>query len=371
MLSDDLLIFVRTVEKLKNEKVFLGFLHENQFCINLRKVSRNEVYWHYRCTQRMSKSNNQEWRGPCYQELGFIFHGATEEVAIEYLVENGALIVPDVCRVISQGGDICGGSLCDTGKQKGQHFQCNKRTCRKRVSIFSNTFFEGSKLLVGQILEISYLYCIGASFSAIRQFTHSDHATVTAWSRYLRQAITYDLVHDPLHTKIGGPGVVVELDESKFGKRKYNRGHAVEGVWVVGGVERTPERRMFAVSVADRSAPTLLDVIERHVHPGSIVFTDCWKGYNTEGLLEMGMMEHKTVNHSETYVDPDSGCCTNSIEGTWAGIKLRIPARNRNKDDVDERLLEFIWRRKYNGRNAAWQRLLYAIGHVVYQEEEG
>ena len=30
---------------------------------------------------------------------------------------------------------------------------------------------------------------------------------------------------------IGGPGVIVEIDESKFGKRKHNRGHSVEGVW--------------------------------------------------------------------------------------------------------------------------------------------
>jgi hypothetical protein len=37
--------------------------------------------------------------------------------------------------------------------------------------------------------------------------------------------------------KIGGPGIIIEVDESKFGRRKYNRGHRVEGVWVMGGVE--------------------------------------------------------------------------------------------------------------------------------------
>ena len=45
--------------------------------------------------------------------------------------------------------------------------------------------------------------------------------------------------------KIGGPGKTVEIDESKFGKRKYHRGKRVEGVWVFGGIERERRRSFF------------------------------------------------------------------------------------------------------------------------------
>ena len=37
---------------------------------------------------------------------------------------------------------------------------------------------------------------------------------------------------------IGGNGVEVEIDESKFGKHKYYQGHRVEGQWVFGRREK-------------------------------------------------------------------------------------------------------------------------------------
>lgn len=46
---------------------------------------------------------------------------------------------------------------------------------------------------------------------------------------------------------MGGPGIIVGFDESKFGKRKHNRGNNVEGACVFAGVEGTPERKFLAL----------------------------------------------------------------------------------------------------------------------------
>jgi hypothetical protein len=36
--------------------------------------------------------------------------------------------------------------------------------------------------------------------------------------------------------KPGGPGQIVEIDKSKFGKRKLHKERMVEGVWIFGGI---------------------------------------------------------------------------------------------------------------------------------------
>jgi hypothetical protein len=70
--------------------------------------------------------------------------------------------------------------------------------------------------------------------------------TITNWTNSLRGLVAWDIENlDLADAPIEGEGIIVEIDESKFGKRKYIRGHRVEGIWVVGGVEITPERSLL------------------------------------------------------------------------------------------------------------------------------
>jgi hypothetical protein len=224
----------------------------------------------------------------------------------------------------------------------------------------AGTFFSQCNLPLNKIMHLAFMWLCKCNTSfAIAYTGHSSHTICTYFS-YFRQLVSDSL--DELDYCIGGEGVEVELDESKFGKRKYNRGHFVEGVWILGGVERTLERKVFLVAVPDRSQATLEDIISRHVYPGSILLTDLWRGYS--GLTEHFGYEHQTVNHSLNFVDPETSTHTNTIEGTWAGIKLGLPRRNRVLEGIDEHLFEFIWRRKH--QNNLWQGFLSALRDVSY-----
>ena len=111
--------------------------------------------------------------------------------------------------------------------------------------------------------------------------------------------------------KIGGPGDIVEIDESCFGRRKYQRGRPVRQVWVLGGVSRNT-KETFLVICKKRDKKTLHHLITRHVEKGTTIHTDQWRGYY--GLEELGY-NHYCVNHSKEFVNPnDPSVHTQRIE---------------------------------------------------------
>ena len=142
---------------------------------------------------------------------------------------------------------------------------------------------------------------------------------------------------------IGGPGKVVEIDESAFSRRKYHRGALRATHWVFGGIERG-SNKCFFVSVKRRNKRTLWPLIFKHIAPGTKIISDCWVVYR--GLNEHGY-QHETVNHSVNFKDPVTGAHSNTVEGSWFHLKRSLPQAGTRKTMFPNHFATFIWRKKF------------------------
>ena len=125
--------------------------------------------------------------------------------------------------------------------------------------------------------------------------------------------------------KLGGPGKKTEIDESNYKKKPKNHAGCalkIKDKWVTGaygpiqGFEHLYGILMELVE--HRDIPTLNKFALDTIAAGSRIDTDSWKGYNRICRLsdrEVLLFDHKKVNHTDQFVDPDTGACTNGIEG--------------------------------------------------------
>jgi transposase-like protein len=215
--------------------------------------------------------------------------------------------------------------------------RCRKGECRTSAPIMlaAGTWFGGARLSIYQEMSLIFSYSRNESYEnamtdAARPREMADQPkdmvaesilgskTVAERFKDLRRLIMEDfLERQEYRGKIGGPGKIVQIDESKFGKRKYNRGRHTDGHWVLGLIEDGSEDlRLILCPNNKRGEADLLPIIQKHVAPGTEIHTDCWKAYDR--LDQVGYI-HKTVNHSDKenpFVAPD-GTHTARIEASW------------------------------------------------------
>jgi len=226
----------------------------------------------------------------------------------------------------------------DTSKKDKYYFRCPK--CRSTQSIRKGTFFEDSKLSIEDILSVAFCWSAKLPVKSASAMTEVCQNSVSQWYQFLREKCSETLISNPNYT-FGGPGVVVQIDESLIARRKYNVGRVVEPQWVFG-IYDTNTKLGHIELVEDRSAATLIPLIQKYVLPGSTIHSDQWPAYNS--LNQLGY-NHLTVNHSQNFVDPNTGTCTNAIEAYWSRVKknVRLHWLSR-RDQLPLRIDEFLWR---------------------------
>ena len=132
----------------------------------------------------------------------------------------------------------------------------------------------------------------------------------------------------------------IEVDESYFGgHRKGNRGRGAAGKVPVFGLLKRGGK-VYTKIIPDASGMTLIPIIEKKVIPDSIVYSDCWKGYN---VLDVSDFKHYRINHSKLFADRQNHI--NGIENFWNQAKRHLRKFNGvPKDNFGLFLKECEWR---------------------------
>jgi len=111
------------------------------------------------------------------------------------------------------------------------------------VQPLPHNFFDGAKIEIHIILYLSIMWIPRCAVKQVLTFSKKIlNATVCNYYSHFCCQLAANMIDDS-KAKIGGPGIEVEVDESKFAKRKYHRTEATVWVPKIGfsaGLKNTP-----------------------------------------------------------------------------------------------------------------------------------
>ncbi|GBM01069.1 hypothetical protein AVEN_117004-1 [Araneus ventricosus] len=120
-------------------------------------------------------------------------------------------------------------------------------------------------------------------------------------------------------------------------------GRVLPEQWVFGGICREI-KDSFVVTVPNRTVSTLLDKIIENIAGGSTIYSDSWKGYQTNRIEREGFLRAK-VNHKYNFIDPVTGVHAQTVERMWGSTKWRNKRhRGTARHHLESYLSEFVWR---------------------------
>jgi transposase-like protein len=113
--------------------------------------------------------------------------------------------------------------------------------------------------------------------------------------------------------------------------------------------------------VEDRSAHTLIPLIQEWCIPGTTIHSDGWAAYDSLSEFDF---KHEVVIHEKHFKDPVTGVHTNAVENYWHRCKRRL----RRVSGVVRRILpsyldEFMWLERF-GKTfiLRWENTMMHIG---------
>ncbi len=257
----------------------------------------------------------------------------------------------------------------------GYRWACRRTACRVRgrrgrilfpvilKSPLEGTFFANVHLSFLQTLRL--VVCWFFRIPVTQAVIHCEVNAKAAVDFYSFCREICRVAHGHQEQQIGGPGDVVECDESHLFTPKYHRGRPMEkALWVFGGMSRLTRKR-FVVQIEQKDQETLFPLMQKHIAQDSFIMTDQALVYQNCDAL--GFSGHCAVNHSLTFVrllpafvpngDPRLGRVlphlnltrvpvhTNTLERSWRDLKHGFLRNCRSIEMVPNYIGEYLYRR--------------------------
>jgi transposase len=213
-------------------------------------------------------------------------------------------------------------ALCVVCNVERKHYRVTGRTayacraCGNHLYPLAGTIFHKSTTSLRTWFYVIRLMAstrVGISAKQIQRETGVTYKTAWRMMKQIRKLMGDD-------GKLKGP---VEIDESQFGAPDSNKHRGLlrqhSKTTVLGIVERG--RRIMTRVIPDATKESILPVVGEVLPPKTMIYSD--ESATLALVRWMGQShKHKTVNHSETYVDGYAH--TNTIDGFWSLVKRGI-----------------------------------------------
>jgi len=171
--------------------------------------------------------------------------------------------------------------------------------CRRKFSCTTGTVFEGSHIPMRKWLFAIHMICSsrkGVSAKQIQRQLRINYKA--AW--FMMHRIRWAMTQEPLVGMLGGPGRVVEADETYVGGRRRGKaGRGALGKSIVVALMDRDAGVARVASVPNVRGETLKGVIRRNVKDTTFISTDNYPAY--KGLAKE-FAGHGTVDHDKEYV---------------------------------------------------------------------
>ncbi|KAG0425998.1 hypothetical protein DMUE_6001 [Dictyocoela muelleri] len=230
----------------------------------------------------------------------------------------------------------------DKNRNNNCFFKCAH--CKKKSSYLCGTIFQNTKINMNILLRLIYAFVGNFDMSQMQLITGLSKNTIIDLRKKIINIIKSK--SDIIFSKIGGPGIRVQIDETAIcrGKIITNPSNTLDGErnneiqWLIGGIEETDEKRIFLMIIPNREITTFYNVLLKHVNIGSIVITDGHPSYPS--AVSQFNSHHIIVPHCEGFTNIN-GDNTNLIENLWSHLKVEYKIRrgiavNRMEDFIYE-----------------------------------